>query len=263
MSKKPKTIIKKAPKSTNVQTSTSSLSGLTTTETSINTKLQSIPETKKFVSQQTKLAIVDDGLSEDEPVTPTTQDTETETEPETQDDVLGDNVDYGGKSKDDETETGAEMEEEDEDETETGSDDDTDKTTEYEQEKTDDDDTCLYNFADKLKQDDDDDDFDDEEIYDDDEKDKTVAKQKSKYVTQKDRITKPYLTKYERVRILGSRSRQLLLGAKPMLKNTENLAPREIAQLELIHGMIPYKIQRVMPNGDIEEISVKDLQIVN
>jgi DNA-directed RNA polymerase subunit K/omega len=52
------------------------------------------------------------------------------------------------------------------------------------------------------------------------------------------RISKPILTKYEFVRLLTDRTKQLAQGAKQMLKNTSELSSKEIAKLEIkIHIM--------------------------
>lgn len=80
-------------------------------------------------------------------------------------------------------------------------------------------------------------------------------------VPKEDRITMPYLTKYERVRVLGTRAKQISLGAKILVKNidltTKN--PLEIAKIELEHGVIPFKIRRPLPNGKIEEWKISEL----
>lgn len=96
----------------------------------------------------------------------------------------------------------------------------------------------------------------DEDSFDDEKK-------SSKIVPPETRITKPILTKYERVRILGDRIKQLTLGAKPMLKNTEDLSPKEIAKLELQHHVIPFIVVRTLPSGLIEHWKISELQIIN
>ena len=56
-------------------------------------------------------------------------------------------------------------------------------------------------------------------------------------VPNDERITNPILTKYERVRILGVRAKQIASGAKIMVKinNKEVISPMEIAKIELIY----------------------------
>jgi DNA-directed RNA polymerase I, II, and III subunit RPABC2 len=75
------------------------------------------------------------------------------------------------------------------------------------------------------------------------------------------RLTKPYLTKYEKVRILGDRSRQLAQGAKPMIKNTTGLSHKEVALLELKSKVIPLIIERPIPNVGVEKWKLSELEI--
>lgn len=48
-----------------------------------------------------------------------------------------------------------------------------------------------------------------------------------------------------------------------MLLNVENLQPKDIAKLELELGKIPFKIEKVFPNGRREIWKVSELKIVN
>lgn len=83
----------------------------------------------------------------------------------------------------------------------------------------------------------------------DDEDDEIILRNIGEVVPNDQRITIPHLTKYEMVRVIGDRTMQLTLGAKPMIKNTSNLNPRMIAQLELEARVIPIKIIRPLPDG--------------
>jgi len=80
-------------------------------------------------------------------------------------------------------------------------------------------------------------------------------------VPKEDRITMPYLTKYERVRILGTRAKQISLGATILVKNVDltTKSPIEIAKIELSFGIIPFKIRRPLPNGKVEEWKISEL----
>ena len=71
-------------------------------------------------------------------------------------------------------------------------------------------------------------------------------------IENNNRITKPFLTKYEKVRILGLRTKQLSLGAKPLIKLNDFLEPDKIAELEYKNKLIPFKIKRPLPNGTYE-----------
>ena len=75
------------------------------------------------------------------------------------------------------------------------------------------------------------------------------------------RISKPILTKYEFVRLLTDRTKQLAQGAKQMLKNTNELSSKEIAKLEIKEGVIPLIIERPIPNSKSERWKVSELNI--
>lgn len=120
-----------------------------------------------------------------------------------------------------------------------------DDETEYDEEK------CIYNYADDRSDGEEEIEFE----FDDD-----MIQISENIVNPEKRITKPFLTKYERVRILGDRIQQLTLGAKPMIKNSENLSPKEIAELELKNNVIPLIIVRPLANGEKEKWYIKELK---
>ena len=61
--------------------------------------------------------------------------------------------------------------------------------------------------------------------------------------------TTPVLTKYEKTRILGQRSNQIINGSKPMIPNPEDYQnPYEIAVQELDQKKIPFIIKRPYGN---------------
>lgn len=111
-----------------------------------------------------------------------------------------------------------------------------------------DDQQCIYKDDDSEEEEDGSDYFSDEEVV-----------EESHFVPIEMRITKPYLTKYERVRLTGIRVKQLVEGAKPMIKNTEKLSATEITDLEIKHGVVPLNIDRPLPNGNIERWKVSEL----
>ncbi|MBI1970277.1 DNA-directed RNA polymerase subunit K [Candidatus Woesearchaeota archaeon] len=69
---------------------------------------------------------------------------------------------------------------------------------------------------------------------------------------------KDQLTKYERARLLGSRALQISMGAPFMVKLSDKelqqikYDPLEIAKLELEKGVLPMKVQKILP-GTPEE----------
>ena len=130
-----------------------------------------------------------------------------------------------------------------------------DEVEEYDQDE--DAGTCMYKFNKKQTSDSEEEGV--EEIIFDDEDTKIT----NMIVKDEDRIAKQVLTKYERVRILGDRAKQLSLGAKPMLLNVDNMNPKEIAKLELERKVIPLKIEKVFPDGRCERWKISELNIIN
>jgi len=78
-------------------------------------------------------------------------------------------------------------------------------------------------------------------------------------VQKENKISINRLTKYEMVRILGERTKQLLMGAKPLIKNYNHLTYEEMAEEELKLNMIPFKIKRPLPNGKFEIWNIEEL----
>jgi len=76
--------------------------------------------------------------------------------------------------------------------------------------------------------------------------------------------TIPYLTKYEKARVLGQRAKQIETGARPFVKVPENIIDSYIiAELELKEKKIPFIIKRPIPGGAFEYWNIKDLEIIN
>ena len=75
--------------------------------------------------------------------------------------------------------------------------------------------------------------------------------------------TIPYLTKYEKARILGQRAKQIETGARPLVKIPENIVDSYIiAELELREKKIPFIIRRPIPGGACEYWNLRDLEVV-
>ena len=81
----------------------------------------------------------------------------------------------------------------------------------------------------------------------------------TKIVHPNKRITKAILYKYEYVSLLGTRARNIAGGAKPMIKNSKHLTPKEIANLEIKYDRLPLKLLRPLPDGTIELWKMKEL----
>jgi len=75
--------------------------------------------------------------------------------------------------------------------------------------------------------------------------------------------TMPFLTKYEKTRILGQRAKQLNQGAQPMVPVDQKIIDGYlIAQLELQQKALPFIIRRPLPGGKSEYWRVSDLEII-
>ena len=75
--------------------------------------------------------------------------------------------------------------------------------------------------------------------------------------------TVPILTKYEKTRVLGLRSKQLEEGSLPLIEiNKSIIDPYLIANMELEEKKIPFIIRRPLPNGTSEYWKLKDLEVV-
>ena len=76
--------------------------------------------------------------------------------------------------------------------------------------------------------------------------------------------TIPFLTKYEKARILGQRAKQIESGSKPFVKVPENIIDGYIiAELELREKRIPFILRRPLPSGGCEYWNLRDLEIIN
>lgn len=74
--------------------------------------------------------------------------------------------------------------------------------------------------------------------------------------------TMPFITKYEKARILGERAKQLNMGAKPLVEiGPEVIDGYLIALKEMEEKKIPFIIKRPLPSGGCEYWKCKDLEV--
>jgi len=75
------------------------------------------------------------------------------------------------------------------------------------------------------------------------------------------RIGPPWLTKYERARVIGARALQIALGAPPLipLEQLKSKDPIRIAEEELRRKVLPLVIRRWLPNGKYQDIPLRVL----
>jgi DNA-directed RNA polymerase subunit K/omega len=75
--------------------------------------------------------------------------------------------------------------------------------------------------------------------------------------------TYPFLTNYERTKIIGLRANQLSKGSVPFIAVPKHIPDvKEIAKLELEQKRLPYIIKRPLPNGQFEYWRLTDLLIL-
>uniref|UniRef100_A0A8R1V873 DNA-directed RNA polymerases I, II, and III subunit RPABC2 n=1 Tax=Pristionchus pacificus TaxID=54126 RepID=A0A8R1V873_PRIPA len=78
-----------------------------------------------------------------------------------------------------------------------------------------------------------------------------------------EKVTTPYMTKYERARVLGTRALQIAMGAPVMVELEGETDPLEIARKELKQRRIPIIVRRYLPDGSFEDWAVDQLHITD
>lgn len=75
--------------------------------------------------------------------------------------------------------------------------------------------------------------------------------------------TYPFITIYEKTKIIGLRANQISQGAKPFIAVPEHITDvKDIARLELEQKRLPFIIKRPLPNGKFEYWRLTDLMIL-
>ncbi|KAF2741433.1 RNA polymerase Rpb6 [Polyplosphaeria fusca] len=91
------------------------------------------------------------------------------------------------------------------------------------------------------------------------EENNTVQSLKNKRVPNEKRTTTPYMTKYEKARVLGTRALQIS-GNAPVLIDVEGMTdPLQIAIKELREKKIPLVVRRYLPDGWYEDWTCEEL----
>ncbi|KAF8366658.1 rpb-6 [Pristionchus pacificus] len=91
-----------------------------------------------------------------------------------------------------------------------------------------------------------------------------MGNQESNILTQlRNKVTTPYMTKYERARVLGTRALQIAMGAPVMVELEGETDPLEIARKELKQRRIPIIVRRYLPDGSFEDWAVDQLHITD
>jgi DNA-directed RNA polymerase I, II, and III subunit RPABC2 len=75
--------------------------------------------------------------------------------------------------------------------------------------------------------------------------------------------SQPWLSQFERTKILGFRTNQLAQGAKPYVPVPKHIVSTlDIAKLELKERRLPFIISRILPDGTFEFWRLSDLMII-
>jgi DNA-directed RNA polymerase I, II, and III subunit RPABC2 len=75
--------------------------------------------------------------------------------------------------------------------------------------------------------------------------------------------SQPWISQYERTKILGFRANQLAQGAKPYVTVPKHVVTTaDIARIELKERRLPFIISRIMPDGTFEFWRLSDLMIL-
>ena len=88
-----------------------------------------------------------------------------------------------------------------------------------------------------------------------------VARNKNGQIIDPLHTTIPFLTRYEKAKILGLRAKQINHGSKPFVEINRNIIDgHTIALMELVQNKIPFIIRRPLPNGGSEYWKISDLK---
>lgn len=78
-------------------------------------------------------------------------------------------------------------------------------------------------------------------------------------IPREQRSTTPYMTKYERARVLGTRALQISLNAPVLVDIEGETDPLQIAMKELAQRKIPLVVRRYLPDGSFEDWGCDEL----
>lgn len=100
------------------------------------------------------------------------------------------------------------------------------------------------------------------------QKSKVIFDDYSKVISNldKEKVSKPIMTKYEFDQIISLRANQLALGSPAFINIAEmtiksNMEFRKVALRELQEGKLPYILKRPLPNNRFEYYRIRDLDL--
>lgn len=83
--------------------------------------------------------------------------------------------------------------------------------------------------------------------------------EKDKRIPDDQRTTTPYMTKYERARVLGTRALQISMNAPVLVDLEGETDPLQIAIKEFNQKKIPLVVRRFLPDGAYEDWTCEEL----
>ena len=90
-----------------------------------------------------------------------------------------------------------------------------------------------------------------------------ITRNKNGHIIDPFHKTVPFLTQYEKAKILGQRAKQINHGSNSFVDVPANIINgHTIALMELNQQKIPFIIRRPLPNGASEYWKVKDLKVI-
>jgi DNA-directed RNA polymerase I, II, and III subunit RPABC2 len=101
----------------------------------------------------------------------------------------------------------------------------------------------------------------DSETVDRKETEKKIFDNDPNFINLDNRNTMPFLSKYEKARILGARALQISMGAPILVELEGETDALDIASKELYSRKLPISIRRYLPSGDFEDWSLDELII--
>jgi DNA-directed RNA polymerase subunit K len=78
-------------------------------------------------------------------------------------------------------------------------------------------------------------------------------------INERVRIGPPFLTRYERARIIGVRAEQIAMGVPPLVsyETVGSRKPLDVARYEVDNGILPVSVYRYHSSGESQAIPLK------
>ncbi|KAL7273332.1 subunit common to RNA polymerases I, II, and III [Rhizina undulata] len=87
----------------------------------------------------------------------------------------------------------------------------------------------------------------------------SAAKEDDKRVPRDKRMTTPFMTKYERARLLGTRALQISMNAPVLVDTGGETDPLQIAIKEMQEKKLPLVVRRYLPDRSYEDWTIQEL----